>query len=484
MQAARLAKGRMRHTVIIGGGITGLAAAFHLQRSGNGAITLIESDPRLGGKIASHHENGFLIEGGPDSFIARKPATIELCRALGLHNELIGTSPADRSTYVLSRGRLHSFPDGVVPFLKTGLISWPGTSRMAAEMLLPPRREEGDESLASFVQRRMGAEALEKMVGPLLAGIYAADPAHLSLQGTFAMLPEMEKKYGSVLRGYLVQKWRRRNAKKAAPRKSPSMFMTLKGGLEILVESLILHLGAVETKLHTHVLAVMPVGDHYEILLRDGTRLKADDVVFATPAYVTADMLQDLDPKLAEQLRSIRYVSTATVSLGFRRQDLKLPLDGYGFVVPHQEGRLITACTWSSAKFAGRAPEDCVLVRVFVGGARNEQVAEQDEAILVEIARNELRAIMGIDAPPVVSRAYRWQKGNPQYDVGHLARVSEIERLAARYPGLHLAGAAYRGAGVPDCVESGVRVASRIAERATGFSRQKTNQFVEEHVYG
>ncbi len=484
MRAARLAEGGMRHTVIIGGGITGLATAFHLQRTGGVAVTLIESGSRLGGKIASRHENGFLIEGGPDSFIARKPATVELCRALGLQDELIGTSPAEHSTYVLSKGRLHTFPDGVVPFLKTGLISWPGKLRMAAEMLIPASHEEGDESLAGFVRRRMGAEALDKMVGPLLAGIYAADPAHLSLQSTFAMLPEMERKYGSVLRGYLVQKWRRRNAKKAAPRKSPSMFMTLKGGLQILVESLILHLGTADIRLNTRVLAVMPVGDHYEILLHDGSHLKADDVVFATPAHVTANMLQDLDPKLAEQLRNIRYVSTATVSLGFRRQDLKRPLDGYGFVVPHQEGRLITACTWSSAKFAGRAPEEYVLVRVFIGGARNEQVAEQDEAILVEIARNELRATMGIDAPPVISRAYRWQKGNPQYEVGHLARISEIERLAAHHPGLHLAGAAYRGAGVPDCVESGIRVASRIAEQASGFSRQKTNQSVEEHVYG
>jgi oxygen-dependent protoporphyrinogen oxidase len=484
MRAARLAEGRMRRTVIIGGGITGLATAFHLQRATDVAVTLIESGSRLGGKIASRHEDGFLIEGGPDSFIARKPATIELCRALGLQDELIGTSPAEHSTYVLSRGRLHTFPDGVVPFLKTGLISWPGKLRMAAEMLLPRRRQEGDESLASFVQRRMGAEALQKMVGPLLAGIYAADPACLSLQSTFAMLPEMEKKYGSVLRGYLVQKWRRRNAKKTAPRKSPSMFMTLKGGLEILVESLILNLGRTDIRLNTRILTVMPVGDHYEVLLHDGSYLKADDVVFATPAYVTADLLQGLDPDLARQLRAIRYVSTATVSLGFRRRDLKRPLDGYGFVVPSQEGRLITACTWSSAKFAGRAPEECVLVRVFIGGARNQQVAEQDEAILVEIARQELRAIMGIDAPPVVSRAYRWRKGNPQYDVGHLARVSEIERLVARYPGLHLAGAAYRGAGVPDCVESGARVASRIAEQASGSSRQNKNQSVEEHVYG
>ncbi|HUY80741.1 MAG TPA: protoporphyrinogen oxidase [Acidobacteriaceae bacterium] len=477
----------MRHTVIIGGGITGLATAFHLQRAAQGsvAVTLIESSPRLGGKIASRRENGFLIEGGPDSFIARKQATVDLCRALGLGDELIGTSPAEHSTYVLSEGRLHVFPDGAIPLLKSDLISWPGKLRMAAELVLPSRREDGDESLASFVRRRMGSEVLDKMAGPLLAGIHSADPDFLSLQSTFAMLPEMEKKYGSVLRGYLVQKWlRSRSRNGQAARKNSSMFMTIQGGLDRLVEALATHLATADIKLNTRVLAVMPIGDHYEVLLQDGSCLRADDVVFATPAYVSAALLQELNPKLAEQLRAIRYVSTATVSLGFRQQDLKQPLDGYGFVVPHLEGRAITACSWSSAKFTERAPEGYALMRVFMGGARNESIAEQQEAVLVEMARKELRGIMGISAEPVVSQAYRWHKGNPQYDVGHLARVEEMERLVERYPGMHLAGAAYRGAGVPDCIESGARVALRIAEKVSVSSQQQPKYSFQEHAYG
>lgn len=475
----------MRHTVIIGGGITGLATAFHLHRAtpGNVAITLVESGPRLGGKITSRRENGFLIEGGPDSFLARKPVTIDLCHALGLQRELVGTRPVEHSTYVFHEETLHAFPDGAMSLLKSGLISWPGKLRIAAELVLPSRHKDDDEDLASFIRRRMGAEALDNLADPLLAGIYAADPERLSLQSTFAMLPAMEKKYGSVLRGYLAEQWRRKGSE-ASQRNGSSMFMTLQGGLDQLVEALALHLVSTNIKLNTRVLAVMPIGNHYEVLLHNGACLNADDVVFATPAFVTANILQGLDTELAAQLSAIRYVSTATVSLGFRQRDLSFPMNGYGFVVPRREGRSITACTWSSAKFVERAPDDCALVRVFMGGARNEQVAGQNEAILVQLARHELRVTMGITAQPLVSRAYRWHKGNPQYDVGHLARVEEIERLAARYPGLYLAGAAYRGAGVPDCIESGVRVASCIADKLSLPSPRQPNHSVEEHIYG
>lgn len=486
MLSKGLGNGGMRHTVIIGGGITGLATAFHLQRAAHNkvAITLLEDSPHLGGKITTHREGGFLIEGGPDSFISRKPATLDLCRALGLDAELIGTNPAEHSTYVLCGGRLHAFPDGVLPMAKSGLVSWPGKLRMAAEMFVPARLDEDDESLAGFIRRRMGAEALDKLAAPLLAGIYAADPEKLSLQSTFPVLPAMEKKYGTVLRGYITQQRNRNRAKVQPGRQKPSMFTTLRGGLDRLVETLALHLTSTDIRLNTHALAVMPFGGGYEILLHDGTSLCANDVVFATPAYVTAGLVQEMDDGLAEQLRAIRYVSTATVSLGFRAEDLKRPLDGYGFVVPRQEDRIITACSWSSAKFAARAPEGFVLLRVFMGGAAYEDVAKQEETALVELARYELRAAMGIAAHPVVARAYRWRRGNPQYDMGHLARVAQIEQLAAQHPGLHLAGAAYRGAGVPDCIESGIRVASRIAEQAAASCHRQPQHNIQEHVYG
>ncbi len=466
----------MKNIVIIGGGITGLSTAFYLQQSAPNdiQITLIESSPRLGGKILSAHQDGFTVECGPDSFITQKPAAITLCQDLGLADRLIGSS-IGKPTYVWNRGDLHPLPEGMMlmaptmmlPFLRSRLISWPGKIRMGMEFMIPRREESGDESLASFTRRRLGAEALEKIAAPLMAGIFAADPEKLGLQSTFPMFLEMEKQHGSLLRGILKRnraKARNPHPRGAKPKPSP-MFMTLQGGLEQLVEALVARLKQQTILLNRKVVSVNRVLDRYQIDINDGTRLWADEIVFATPADMTADLIRGMDPVLAFKLRGIRYVSTATVSLAFKRSDLKAPLDGTGFLVPHKAKRRITACSWSSQKFSHRAPDDCELIRVFIGGARAEFLAEQDDAALIQIAREELRVIMGIDAEPVLAKAYRWSKANPQYDVGHGERIAEMERLAAWHPGLHLAGAAYHGAGIPDCISSGMKVSATIANR-------------------
>ncbi|HUV97741.1 MAG TPA: protoporphyrinogen oxidase, partial [Acidobacteriaceae bacterium] len=399
----------MKNIVIIGGGITGLATAFYLQQFANAAIdtTLIESSPRLGGKILTAHQDGFTAECGPDSFITQKPAAITLCQDLGLSDQLIGSS-IGKPTYVWNRGDLHPIPEGMMlmaptmmlPFLRSRLISWRGKLRMGMELLIPRREEEGDESLASFTRRRLGAEALEKIAAPLMAGIFAADPEKLGLQSTFPMFLEMEKQHGSLLRGILKRnRAKARNPVPAGSKPKPSpMFMTLKGGLEQLVEALVARLTREKVLLNTEVVCVNRVLDRYQIDLSDGSRLWADEIVFATPADVTANLVRGMDPVLAFKLRAIHYVSTATVSLAFKRSDLKTPLHGTGFLVPHNAKRRITACSWSSQKFSHRAPEDCELIRVFIGGARAESLAEQDDAALVQLAREELRAIMGIDA--------------------------------------------------------------------------------------
>ena len=468
----------MKKIVIIGGGITGLATAYYLQQYASAAIdtTLIESSPRLGGKILSARQDGFTVECGPDSFITQKPAAITLCRDLGLADQLIGSS-IGKPTYVWNRGDLHPIPEGMMlmaptmmlPFLRSRLISWRGKLRMGMELLIPRREETGDESLASFTRRRLGGEALEKIAAPLMAGIFAADPEKLGLQSTFPMFLEMEKQHGSLLRGIL--KRNRAKARNSAPvgsKPKPSpMFMTLKGGLQQLVDALVGCLKLETVLLDRTVVCVNRVLDRYQIDLNDGTRLWADEVVFATPADVTADLVRGLDPVLAFKLRAIHYVSTATVSLAFKRSELKTPLHGTGFLVPHSAKRRITACSWSSQKFSHRAPDDCELIRVFIGGARAEFLAEQDDAALIQIAREELHTIMGIDAEPVLAKAYRWSKANPQYDVGHGTRIAEIERLAAWHPGLHLAGAAYHGAGIPDCISSGMKTANKIANSLT-----------------
>jgi oxygen-dependent protoporphyrinogen oxidase len=470
--------GPMTRTVILGGGISGLATAFALQQCGSTDWTMIESTPRWGGKITSARERGFTIEGGPDSFITQKPAAVELCKRLGLEDQLTGSNTGkSATTYIWSGGRLHPMPEGmmlmapsmVLPFLCSRLISWPGKLRMGMEIFVPRARGDEDESLAGFVRRRLGNELLNKIAGPLMGGIHAADPERLSLKSTFPIFLEMEKKHGSLVLG-MMKRAKRPVKPEARPHaahgaKRPPMFMSLRDGLQQLSDTLVAHLPQNALRVGSRALAVSRYADRYRIDLSDGSSLLADDVVFATPSFVTADLLQGLDPALAVRLHAIRYVSTATVSLGFRRSEIAYPLRGAGFIVPQSEGRRITACSWSSVKFEHRAPEDCVLLRVFIGGALAEDLAEQDEDALVKLAREELQVILGISATPVLAKAYRWHKANPQYDIGHDERVTEIEQSISRHPGLHLAGAAYHGPGIPDCIQSGTKAAQAIAAR-------------------
>ena len=460
----------MTRTVIVGGGISGLATAFSLQERGSTDWTLIECSPRWGGKITSAHQDGFTIEGGPDSFITTKSVAVELCKRLGLEDQLTGSNTGkSATTYIWSGGRLHTMPEGmmlmaptmIVPFLRTPLISWPGKLRMGMEVFVPRAHGDEDESLAGFVRRRLGNELLNKIAGPLMGGIYAADPERMSLKSTFPIFLEMEKRHGSLLRGMM----KRSRLHPAHGAKRPPMFMSLRGGLQQLSDALVEQLPQDALRAGCRALSVSRYAERYKIDLSDGSSLLADDVVFATPSFVTADLLQELDPTLTAGLRTVRYVSTATVSLGFRRSEIEHPLCGAGFIVPQSEGRRITACSWSSVKFQHRAPEDCVLLRVFIGGALAEELAEQDEDALVKLAREELQVILGIDVTPLVAKAYCWHKANPQYDVGHGDRIAEIEQSLFRHPGLHLAGAAYHGPGIPDCIQSGRDAAQAIVAR-------------------
>ena len=464
----------MGKTVIIGGGISGLAAAYYLQESAgeDTEYLLLESSSRLGGKITSNSSDGFLVEGGPDSFLTQKSATLDLCRALGLGDQLIGSNQtATPSTYVLSNGRLHPMPEGmmlmaptmILPILRSRLISWPGKLRMGMEVFVPRAESDSDESLASFVRRRLGSELLNKIAGPLMAGIHAGDPERLSLRSTFPMFAEMEHANGSLVRGMMKRK--KAQACRPASAKTPSMFTTLAGGLQQLPDAIACRLNSRQVRLNCRVRSVMSESGQYRVVLSDGSSMLAHNIVFATPAYVTAKILQQLDPHLAETLRAIRYVSTATVSLGFRRSELTCPLNGFGFIVPASEGRKFNACSWSSIKFSDRAPEDCVLMRVFVGGALAEDLAEQDEAALIDLARKELREILGITAKPVLAKAFPWNKSNPQYEIGHRTLIAKVAKFAELHPGLHLAGAAYRGSGIPDCIQSGRDAARKITQQ-------------------
>lgn len=473
------------HVVIIGGGIAGLSAAYHLQQAGQSGVTytLLESGDRWGGKIVTDRSDGFVIEGGPDSFITQKPAAITLCRELGLEDRLLGTNEAQRKVYVLIDGRLLPLPDGVMlviptrfmPFVTSSLISLPGKLRMGLDLIIPRRREGGDESLASFIRRRLGREALDKIAEPLMSGIHVSDAERQSLMGTFPRFVEMERKYRSLIYGMLVQK--RVTARHTGARLP--LFMTLRGGLGELVQGIVARLRG-DLRLNSSVVRLdrlaaagdgkgdKPSGGRpYRVHLADGSVVAADAVIVATPSYVAANLLGPIHPALADRLRTIRYVSTATLSLGYRRAEFQHPLGGFGFVVPRREPTRLMACTWTSTKFDERAPADHVLLRVFLGGPHQEALVDLADATLLDLVRDELRCIMGITARPVLTRLYRWHRANPQYDVGHVELMDCIEQLAAEMPGLHLVGGAYRGVGIPDCITQGKNAALAIIGQAS-----------------
>jgi oxygen-dependent protoporphyrinogen oxidase len=471
------------HIAIVGGGIAGLATAYYLQQKARQAsrpltYTLIESRPIFGGKIATIIKDGFVIEGGPDSFITQKPAAVHLCRELGLEERLIGTNDARRKVYVLDGGRLLPLPDGVMlivptkfaPFALSPLISLPGKARMGLDLFIPPRRgEDDDESMADFIRRRLGREALDKIAEPLLAGIHVADPERLSMKSAFPRLVELERRHGSLIKGMLAQKSHTQGHGRPQP-----LFMTLRGGLQELIAALVARLEGqllpASRVVGLERVADSAIGRHsersegsrYRLHLGDGQALLADAVILAIPSYIAADLLEPLHPALAAKVRAIRHVSTATVSLGFQCAGFEHPLGGFGFVVSARAKSRLMACTWTSTKFDGRAPHDYVLLRGFVGGPRNERLVDLPDEALIQLVRDELRQAMGVGARPAVTCVYRWPHGNPQYDVGHLERMDEIESMAAALPGLYLTGSSYRGIGIPDCIEQGRKTAETV----------------------
>jgi oxygen-dependent protoporphyrinogen oxidase len=478
------------HVVIIGGGLTGLSAGFYLSKAAraNGAplqYTIVERNTRLGGKVLTEtisEPDQFIVEGGPDSFVAQKPAAIELARELGLGDQLMSANEARRTVYVLRNGKPCPMPDGMLliiptrfwPFIVSPLLSPLGKLRMGMDLLIPPRRDDGDETLADFIRRRFGSEALDRLAEPLMAGIHSAESERQSLMATFPRFRAMEQKYGSIIRGMLAaRRMTKDEGRKTADERhktqdaqrtnaSSSPFMTLRGGIGTLVDALAARQdGRVITGAGVAKLAHDPhASPAYRILLTNGEELYADAVVLTTPSYTAADLMEPLRPALAHELRQIRHVSTATITLAYRRSEIGEPLDGVGVIIPPSERRRINACTITSTKFAHRAPDDYTLVRVFVGGSRTPESLRMDDPALVAMIRKELQDILGISAEPVFYRIYRWPDSNPQYDIGHLDRMTRIDALCP--DGLYLIGSAYHGIGIPDCVKQGKDAASRI----------------------
>ena len=475
---------RRLHIVIVGGGISGLATAYYLQQQAQASnlpidYTLVEQANTLGGKAITETTDGFVIEAGPDSFLTQKPAALALCEELGLEDRLIGTNDDRRNVYILYKGKLRRLPDGWRltvptqwwPMVTTPLLSPWGKLRAAMDLFIPPNKGNGDESMGDFIKRRMGKEVLDNLAAPIMAGIYIADPYTLSIQSTFPRFPAMEQKYGSLIKGTLagISQMRAAAAKRQAERPPRPMFMSLKGGVGELIKAVTAQLsGELVTGQAIATLRQSSTAAEgaYQIQLTGGTSIQADAVVLATPAYASAQILQEANPTLATQLDQIRYISSATISLAFRKADVTHPLNGFGFVTPKTEPSRLLACTWTSTKFNHRVPEEHVLLRAFVGGYANESLVQLPDDELLAVVREELAQVMNIQAEPVRNRIFRWQRGTPQYDVGHLERVEAMEEMArTTLPGLYLTGNAYRGVGMPDCIQQARNTVDQIIQQ-------------------
>ena len=470
----------MKHIVVIGGGIAGLSAAYYIQKhslaAGNSIrLTVLEAEARWGGKILTERVGGFVIEGGPDTFLATKPWGVALCNELGLGERLHGTNPHQKNTYVLHKGRLQPLPDGLALMIPTNirailqsrLLSLPQKARMGMDFLLPARPIDGDESLGSFVSRRLGRAAYENLIEPLMSGIYAGDGDALSLASTFPYLRDLETRHGSLARGALEMQRSMRRRMTPDGRTAPgsrSAFLTPTTGLAELVEAIIAYLARSGVDLRQNTLATRLErgGTGFVVEIEQGACLEAEAVILAAPAYASGSLLASLDSSLAEVLRSIPYVSTATVSLAYQMTDVPRPLDGYGYVIPRREGRRALACTWTSTKFPHRAPAECALLRVFIGRAGQENSIPWEKTGLLEIARQEMALTLGIMAEPLLSRVFVWERAMPQYNLGHPEKLARIEAILREYPGLAVAGNGYRGIGIPDCIHSGELAAGKI----------------------
>ena len=495
--------------VVLGGGLSGLTAAYRLSRSGSEGqpppeVVLLEARERVGGAIWTDREDGFTFEGGADSFITDKPDALELCLELGL--ELIPTQDRHRRSFVVHRGRLEPVPEGFVlmapkrlaPLLTSPILSWRGKLRLLMEPFVPCRSSEElqDESLASFVKRRLGREALERLVQPLVAGIYTADPNELSLKATLPRFLEMERSQGGLIRA--ARRQERAARAKARTRPDPSapdpagagarygMFVTPAQGMASLVEALVGALPPGTLRLRTPVrrivrtpMATTPAPSSprdqssetndptrpWRVELLDGPAIEADAVVLAVEAHAAARLVDGLDSELARLLRSIPYASSAILNLSFRRDQIAHPLNGFGAVVAARENRDLLAVSFTSVKFPHRAPKDHVLMRAFFGGATRPDLFDHDDEALRQLALSELSGLLGIQGEPIHAKVARHARAMPQYILGHLDRVEAIEQRVKAIPGLVLAGNALRGVGVPDCVRSATRAAQAVVQR-------------------
>ncbi|HET7186481.1 MAG TPA: protoporphyrinogen oxidase [Terriglobales bacterium] len=471
----------MKRVAIIGGGTSGLSAAITLERARqNGAgieYAILEAAPRLGGVLVSERIDGCLVEAGPDSFLTEKTWGLDFVRSLGLGDQLIGSNDPDRKTYIVVKGRLVAIPDGlmfmvptrIAPMITTELFSLGAKLRFAREYFQKPNAgEDRDETVAELVERHFGPEMVERLADPLLAGVYGGAAADLSAAAVLPRFVDMEKKYGSLSRGMLRARKQREQGIKSdrgvtamAPR---PLFTSLKNGMQQLVDTIVPQLAAGAARTGNPAVALSRQGEKWMVAPEQGSPEEFDAVIMALPANHAGRLLERTSAPLADELKQVQYSSSIVVVCGYDKQDLASAPPGFGFLVPRSEGRRILAATFVHVKFPHRSPPDRGLVRCFIGGWGNEAVLDAaDNEILGAVAK-DLRELVGITARPRFSRVYRWRGAMAQYTRGHLARVARIEELRRSIPGLELAGNAYRGIGVPDCIATGKAAAESLVK--------------------
>jgi len=485
----------MKRVIIVGGGVAGLGAAYKIRRAADAGhdvdFVLVEKDARLGGCLATEHiadpETGerYIVDGGSDAFITSKPGVHRVAKLLGIFDDETPTMDENKKTLVVKGKKLVELPDGIMmfaptkilPMATTSLYSWPAKFRMALDLVLPRKEkwaegetaQQHDETLESFVVRRMGRECLDRLAEPLVGGVHASDPGLMSLAATFPNLLEMEQKHGSLVLGFLEQRKMVEAMKKKYPpkpgAKPKTFFSSFKDGMQYFIEKLADAAGRHKIRSDAAAVAVEPGDDGtWRVTLSDGEVLTGDAVIVATPAWMAGKLLAGVDARSTELLESIPFSSSATVPMAFKAEDCPFDTKFFGILCPLVENRPVMAITMSSAKWPGRTPEGRVMLRGFVGGPRNQEIMNNSDDELVEIVRQQLVEVLGLkpEAKPVWARVFRWTLGMPQYTMGHLDRIDELEARTADIAGLGLAGGSYRGVGIPNCLESGEGAVSKV----------------------
>ncbi|HEX3321844.1 MAG TPA: protoporphyrinogen oxidase [Terriglobales bacterium] len=460
----------MRRIAIVGGGVAGLSAAFALEQERTSAsapieYVLFESSAKLGGVLVTEHVDNCVVEGGPDSFISEKPWAADLCREIGLEDQLIGSNDAERKTYILVNGRLVAMPDGlmfmvptkILPTVLSPLFGIGTKLRMASEWFHPPHKASGDETVAALVARHYGSEMVHRLADPLLAGVYGGEAGQLSVRAVLPRFAEMEAKHGSLGRAMLSA---RRHMGHASKMPARPLFTSLRDGMQQMIEAISSRVTRSYLRTTQEVQAIQPIRDGWLLTARNQSD-HFDAVILALPTQVAARLAQPFATDLATELAAIQYSSSVTVTLGYDEKVRRLLPPGFGFLVPRSEGVRMLACTFVHNKFPHRAPENRALIRCFLGGARDEQILSCSEKDIIELVRRELKQVVGVESEPLFTRVYKWRSAMAQYAVGHLDRLDRIDRACAQIPGLFLAGNGYRGIGVPDCVRSGKEAAAK-----------------------